>query len=272
MTLYLTPELTPDEIRKAKEVGVTGVKSYPRGVTTNSEFGVESYETYYPVFEAMEEADLILHLHGEVPAGPGISVMNAEEKFLDQLLILHASFPTLKIVLEHVSTAAAVEAVKKCGPTVAATVTAHHLDITIDDVVGCCHNFCKPVPKLPTDRDAIRQVVKEGHPRFFLGSDSAPHARSKKEGGAAAAGVFTSAYLLPYVANTFEEMGCLERLTDFVAGFGADFFGLERKPNSIRLVRADVVVGAALGDSLADDAKVVPFRAGRTLAWKMEEL
>lgn len=165
MLLYLSPELTPDMLKAAAEDAkykkpdgsnlITGVKSYPRGVTTNSDAGVESYEVYYPQFEAMQELGLVLHLHGEVP---GQSVMLAEACFLSELEKLAAQFPKLKIVLEHVSTKEAVDLVCSLGENVAASVTAHHLDICIDQVVGCCHHFCKPVPKLPRDRDAIREV------------------------------------------------------------------------------------------------------------------
>ncbi|KAG6880425.1 Dihydroorotase [Termitomyces sp. T32_za158] len=164
MTLYLSPDLTPEEIRKAKKAGVVGVKSYPRGVTTNSDGGIESYDTYYPIFEAMQEVDMVLNLHGEIPsdASKNTHVLNAEPKFLPHLLKLHAAFPRLRIVLEHATTRAAVEAVKTCGPTVACTITAHHLALTVDDWAGQSWNYCKPVAKYPDDRLALREVIKEG--------------------------------------------------------------------------------------------------------------
>eukprot|EP00128_Syssomonas_multiformis_P007862 Colp12_sorted_trinity150504_noHs@33988 len=173
MTLYLSAKLTPEEVKKAAASGIAGVKSYPKGVTTNSESGIESYTTYYPVFKAMEEHGIVLNLHGEVPSNhsKNICVLNAEHHFLEHLEQLHKDFPKLKIVLEHVTTAAAVEKVKSLGETVASTITAHHLDLTVDDWAGKNHNFCKPVAKFPSDRDALRSVVIEGHPRFFLGSD-----------------------------------------------------------------------------------------------------
>ena len=181
MTLYLSPELTPDEIRKASAAGIagnsfavyihtrfdirrSGVKSYPRGVTTNSEGGIESYEAYYPVFAAMQEEDMVLNLHGEVPssAETNTCVLNAEPTFLPHLRKLHATFPRLRIVLEHATTRAAVECVKSLGDTVACTITAHHLALTVDDWAGQSFNFCKPVAKYPDDRQALHDVVKEG--------------------------------------------------------------------------------------------------------------
>lgn len=182
MTLYLSPELTPDEIRKAAKAGIAGVKSYPRGVTTNSEGGIESYDVYYPIFEAMQEVDMVLNLHGEVPSDAAtvssalallqfilsmisfknICVINAEPAFLPHLRSLHAKFPRLRIVLEHATTRAAVECVKSLGDTVACTITAHHLALTVDDWAGQGWNFCKPVAKFPDDRQALRDVIAEG--------------------------------------------------------------------------------------------------------------
>ena len=242
MALYLVPELTPEEVELAfKTSGVTGVKSYPRGVTTNSAAGVESYDPYYPIFAKMEELGMTLHLHGEVP---DVSVMLAEEMFLSKLEELHAAFPTLKIVLEHCSTEAAVECVKRLGPSVGATITAHHLDITIDDVVGCGHLFCKPVAKLPSDRTALQEVVRSGNPKFFLGSDSAPHPAHKKEAYTAAAGVYTSSHLCVYLADTFDRLGMMHRLENFACKFGAEYFGIpvrmDEKP--ITLVKKEIIV------------------------------
>lgn len=141
-----------------------GVKSYPRGVTTNSESGIESYDVYYPVFQAMEETGMVLNLHGEVPsdAEKNICVMNAEEKFLSHLKEIHLAFPKLKIILEHATTEAAVNMVKSLGETVGCTITVHHLQLIVDDWAGKCHNFCKPVAKFPSDRAALRKVIQEG--------------------------------------------------------------------------------------------------------------
>lgn len=180
MTLYLHPSITPSTIADAAVSGITGVKVYPAGVTTNSQAGVLSYEDYYPVFEAMQTHDMVLNLHGEVPNTPkdnyiavgtanAVTTMNAEEKFLPTLRKLHATFPRLRIVLEHCSTREALDAVRACGPTVGATITAHHLWITQDDWCGDNFNFCKPVAKSIVDRVALVQAVAGGEGKFFFG-------------------------------------------------------------------------------------------------------
>ncbi|KAJ7591333.1 Dihydroorotase [Mycena floridula] len=277
MTLYLSPDLTPEEIKVASRAGIVGVKSYPRGVTTNSDGGIESYEVYYPVFEAMEQVDMVLNLHGEVPsdADTDIHVLNAEPQFLPHLHSLHANFPKLRIVLEHATTRAAVEAVKACGPTVACTITAHHLALTVDDWAGQSWNFCKPVAKFPDDRRALQQVVKEGHPRFFLGSDSAPHPRDAKAistpDHGCAAGIYTSPILLPLVAHLLESFGALEQLNGFASRNGRDFY--RRPPSgvgkSVTLQKASQRV-ASDGYSLREES-VFAFWAGKELTWKIAE-
>ncbi len=264
MTLYLQPSLTPAAVRRAAAAGIFGVKCYPRGVTTNAERGIEDLDACAAVFAAMEEVGVALLLHGETPSDPDrdICILNAESTFLPELERLHARFPGLRIVLEHVTTAEAVACVKSLGDTVAATVTVHHLDLTVDDWAGRNHHFCKPVAKYPHDRDALRAVVREGHPRFFLGSDSAPHPRSAKEAACGCAGVFTSPLLLPYLADCLERIGALDRLHDFCCTFGHRFHGLPPPAGSVTLERVEQTVPAAFGD-------VIPFRAGQTLAWRL---
>ncbi|KAI9298444.1 Dihydroorotase [Neoconidiobolus thromboides FSU 785] len=275
MSLYLSPELTPEEIKKAAKAGIAGVKSYPRGVTTNSDSGIESYETYYPVFRAMEEVDMVLNLHGEIPSDPekGTCILNAEERFLQHLEKLHAQFPKLRIVLEHATTKAAVEVVKKLGDTVGCTITAHHLELIVDDWAGAAHHYCKPVAKYPHDRLALQEVIREGHPRFFLGSDSAPHPRHRKEGSdPCAAGVFTSPYLLPYLATQFERLNMLDRLKDFTSKFGAAFYKIEvGNEEALTLVKepSKVPQQFTYNDDEGIERGVVPFRAGAELNWKL---
>ncbi|KAG5654058.1 hypothetical protein H0H81_007784 [Sphagnurus paluster] len=279
MTLYLCPEITPDEIRKAKAAGISGVKSYPRGVTTNSDGGIESYETYYPIFEAMEEVDMVLNLHGEIPsdADSNTHILNAEPKFLPHLLKIHAKFPRLRIVLEHATTRAAVEAVKSCGPTVACTITAHHLALTVDDWAGQSWNFCKPVAKFPDDRSALRNIIIEGHPRFFLGSDSAPHLPHNKSTSTpthgCAAGIYTSPILLPLVAHLLESFGALERLEGFVSDFGRAFYKRSIRSGNRKVVLRRPAEGKDLINEkyvLGADS-VVPFWAGREIGWEIAE-
>ncbi|RUP49075.1 dihydroorotase, homodimeric type [Jimgerdemannia flammicorona] len=280
MTLFLSPDLTPDEVRRAKQAGIVGVKSYPRGVTTNSDSGIESYEIYYPVFKVMEEEGLVLNLHGEIPSDDekDVCFMNAEEKFLPHLAQLHADFPKLKIVLEHATSKAAVDMVKSLGDTVACTITVHHLELIVDDWAGQAHHFCKPVAKYPHDRKALRDVVAEGHSRFFLGTDSAPHPHTAKETAHAHAGVFTTPLVLPYLATILDSFGALDRLQGFACEFGKRFYGVVEKDGhggrTVTLKRtsfavpqtynfeADVVVGTEAGG-------VVPFWAGKEVGWRI---
>ncbi|KAI8969047.1 hypothetical protein BDF20DRAFT_839013 [Mycotypha africana] len=277
MTLYLSPELTPEEVRKAAKAGIAGVKSYPRGVTTNSESGIENYEVYYPVFKAMEEEGLVLNLHGEIPsdAEKDICVMNAEERFLPQLEKIHRAFPKLKIVLEHATTKAAVDMVKSLGDTVGCSITVHHLQLIVDDWAGQAHHFCKPVAKYPHDRDALRDIVKSGHPRFFLGTDSAPHPIAAKEGPKSNAGVFTTPLVLPYLAKIFEEIGCLDKLENFACHYGRQFYGLSHKQGfedkKVTLVKeSNTVVPAKFEISSTEDlGVVVPFYANKDIGWKI---
>lgn len=277
MSLYLHPSITPATIHAAKKAGIAGVKSYPAGVTTNSASGVFDYDMFYPVFAAMEEVDLVLNLHGEVPPShsPDTTVLNAEESFLPTLLTLHRKFPNLRIVLEHCTTAAALGAVRSCGPNVAGTITAHHLFLSIDDVVGDPLNFCKPVAKLPSDRTALLKAALRGESKFFLGTDSAPHPLHAKRGGEemgkCAAGVFTQPYATQLVMEAAEMAvrqglveageGLVQNLRGFLGEFGRRFYGLPDTKERIRVLARDETVQASLsvGDP-AEGNRVVPFR------------
>ncbi|KAJ3093460.1 hypothetical protein HK100_006600 [Physocladia obscura] len=275
MSLYLNPDLTPAEIRKAKANGVVGVKSYPRGVTTNSEGGIESYLVYYDVFGTMEEVGMVLNLHGEIPSDPDndICILNAEERFLTHLKQLHADFPNLRIVLEHATTRAAVECVKSLGSTVGCTITVHHLELIVDDWAGKCHNYCKPVAKYPHDRKALQDVIKEGHPRFFLGTDSAPHPRHLKETSSCAAGVYTGEHILAYLANALASFDAIERLLQFGTNFGAAFYRLTdadlKGASAVTLVEQDFVIPKII--KFIDDEgvarEIIPYKAGETLKY-----
>jgi dihydroorotase len=275
------------------------VKSYPRGVTTNSDGGIESYETYYPVFKAMEEEDMVLNLHGEIPSDPitNTHVLNAEPLFLPHLYKLHSTFPRLRIVLEHATTRSAVDAVKACGPTVGCTITAHHLALTVDDWAGQSWNYCKPVAKFPDDRQALRDVIKEGeynppnlphlfmlngrlpgHPRFFLGSDSAPHPPQKKSTSSptqgCAAGIYTSPILLPLVADLLESFGALDKLQGFVSTFGRRFYREEVAGKAgvdvgLRKVVGGFKVPESYSSTTGGGESVVPFWAGKTIGWEI---
>lgn len=277
MTLYLSPDLTPEEVRKAKQAGIVGVKSYPRGVTTNSDGGIESYEVYYPVFEEMQKCDLVLNLHGEIPsdAASNTCVLNAENAFLPHLKKLHEAFPKLRIVLEHATTRAAVDMVKSLGDTVACTITAHHLAMTVDDWAGQSWHYCKPVAKYPSDRQALQEVVHQGHPKFFLGSDSAPHLAHTKSVATptqpCAAGVYTSPILLPLLAHILESFGALDRLQGFVSDYGRAFYRQPAGANARRIILGRVK-GIRVEDTwpLGGDC-VVPFWAGKEIGWEISD-
>lgn len=277
MSLYLHESIMPETIIDAKKKGITGVKSYPAGVTTNSSSGVVDYTLFYPVFAEMERQNMVLNLHGEVPSTGDVTVLSAEERFVPILAQLHERFPRLRIILEHCTTAAAVEAVQKCGPTVAGTITAHHLSIIIDSWAGDPFCFCKPVAKTPADRDALLRAAVSGNPKFFFGSDSAPHpAASKRGGDKIAAGVFTQPYTTQVVMDSFEqacENGVLnedditpEIVEGFMSKFGRAFYGLEEeKKEFITLERK----GEKIADILkSDKLDVVPFRRGQA-SWSV---
>lgn len=289
MSLYLHPSITPDTIRAAKKAGIAGVKSYPAGVTTNSSSGVVDYESFYPVFEAMEQEDIVLNLHGEAPPDPNasidqkITVLNAEAAFLPTLLSLHERFPKLRIVLEHCTTAAAVEAVRKCGSNVVGTITAHHLFLTIDDWAGDPLNFCKPVAKLPSDRVALLRAATDGSGKFFFGSDSAPHLLSAKKGltdgglgaGKCAAGVFTQPGVVGFVLDAFEMgvgSGVLKKgdvseeiVKGFLGGYGRKFYRVGEGRGKLRIVRNETgVSNVQVGEQgQNNDSVVVTFRSGK---------
>ncbi|KAF4965775.1 hypothetical protein FSARC_6446 [Fusarium sarcochroum] len=251
MSLYLHPSVTPEVIAQAAEAGVTGVKLYPQGVTTNSESGVSDITAFYDTFGAMEKHGIVLNIHGEVLESLAPADTTLEEAFLPTLKQLHERFPKLRIVLEHCTTAAAVEAVKACGPTVGATITAHHLYLTSHE--ACCDPFafCKPIPKKPTDRDALVKAVVSGSSKFFFGSDSAPHplqSKTSAEQGKAPAGVFTQPYVVQLVLLGLEEAierGVIseadvtqEKLENFFSRNGRRFYKLpETSGNKIILER-----------------------------------
>jgi len=281
MSLYLHPHITPEVVREAAAAGISGIKSYPHGVTTHSEHGVMSYEEFYPVFAEMERQDLVLNLHGELPpsAGQDITVLNAEEAFLPTLLDLHSRFPKLRIILEHCTSAAAIEAVKKCGPTVAATITAHHLFLTVDDWAGDPHCFCKPVAKTPNDRRALIEAIASGNPKFFFGTDSAPHPAISKRADKVAAGVFTQPHAVGLVIDALEEAiesGILspeqvtkEKLEGFLMNSGRDFYRVKDEKNERIVLKCG---GAQIANSLQNDElklEVIPFRRGK-ITWGTE--
>jgi dihydroorotase len=266
MTFKVMPETSPEMIPALKTAGAVAGKLYPLGVTTNSEDGVADIQALFPTFQAMQEANLVLCLHGEVP---GEDELKREEAFLPTLQSIHQNFPQLRIVLEHASSKAAVEAVQSMGESVAATVTIHHLMLTIADVqdssgnIDHPHHLCMPICKTESDRKALQEVVFNGHHKFFFGSDSAPHLRSKKEAGHPPAGIYTTPVALPLLAELFEEAGKLEKLEAFTSQFGAEFYQLPLNDGQIQLQKETWTVSEEMFG-------VVPFRAGEQLSWKVD--
>ncbi|GAA5925421.1 hypothetical protein JCM10213_008787 [Rhodosporidiobolus nylandii] len=300
-SMYLSSALTPEHIREAKQGGIVGVKSYPRGVTTNSEGGVgmEGYGVYDEVFAEMEKQDMVLNLHGEVPSdvdGDGTCVLNAEERFIPHLREINRKFPKLRIVLEHCTTAAAVEAVKSLPSNVVATITPHHLLLTIDGACSTSLGFCKPLAKYPSDRAALREAIRSGSPKFFLGSDSAPHPSSAKlpalhvaeivaaDGTSTkevtlpspcAAGIYTSQNLIPLTAEIFERSQIpLDRLQGFCSDFGRQFYGFPApQGEEVTIVRKEGKVPKAFSYDKEGQGEewVIPFLAGETVGWEIQK-
>lgn len=234
MSLYLHPSVNADTIAAAAQSRIIyGIKLYPAGVTTNSQEGILDIEQYYPVFEAMQAHDLVLNLHGETP---GISALDAEAEFIPQLYKIHNTFPRLRVVLEHVSTREGVEAVRRCGSTVKATITAHHLWVTTEDAEQDAFSFCKPIAKTPEDRIALLKAAVDGSSKFFFGSDSAPHPIQSKKQSGGAAGCFTQGWCTGLVIGALEhamrqgwiskEEVTQEVLEGFLSRYGRAFYNI----------------------------------------------
>ncbi len=270
MALYLTDRTPPAEVEAARASGVVvACKLYPAGATTNAEAGVTRVERVAPVLEAMEEADLPLAVHGEV-TDPEVDLFDRERVFLDRVFLpLLERFPRLRVVLEHCSTADGVEVVRRARAGVAATVTAHHLLLdrnALFDRGARPHHYCLPVVKGREHRRALLEAVTSGDPRFFLGTDSAPHPRRAKESGCGPAGVFTAPLALELYAEAFAEAGALDRLEGFAALHGARFYHLPPGPGRVTLAREPWPVPASY--PFGDD-EVVPLRAGETATWRV---
>ena len=270
MTLYLTDNTEPEEIARARASGVVhGVKLYPAGATTNSDAGVTRLDRIDPVLDALATQGMPLLVHGEVTHG---DIFDREALFIAKHLAPMVSrHPTLKVVFEHVTTADAVEFVRSGGPNIAATVTAHHLLMDRNALFEGGirpHRYCLPVLKRARHREALVDAVTSGHPRFFLGTDSAPHARGRKEASCGCAGMYTAPHAMGLYAEVFESAGALEHLEGFASFHGPDFYGLPRNTDSITLVREP----ESVPDSYAfADSEVVPMRAGGRVAWRVED-
>ncbi|MGH8120984.1 MAG: dihydroorotase [Gammaproteobacteria bacterium] len=270
MTLYLTEHTTPEEIKRARDSGqVYAVKYYPAGATTHSERGVRRMENVYPVLEEMEKLGMPLLLHGEV-TDSNADIFDREKLFIERMLApLLDRFKKLRMVLEHITTQEAAEFVRNGPDTLAATITPHHLLLNRSAMFADGlrpHHYCRPVLKAEQHRLAIVAAATSGHPHFFLGTDSAPHARRDKESACGCAGIYSAHNALELYAGVFEAAGQIDRLENFASRFGADFYGLPVNSGTITLEKKDWTVPETLpfGSEV-----VVPLGAGGTCRWKL---
>ncbi|MBU2830082.1 dihydroorotase [Acidithiobacillus ferriphilus] len=270
MTLYLTDNMPVSEIAKAKNSGfVQAVKYYPAGATTHSEHGVTDLKRAYSVLAAMEKQDLPLLMHGEV-IDPSVDVFDREAVFIDRhLMPLTRDFPGLRMVLEHITTRAAVEFVRQAPNTVAATITAHHLLLNRNALFEGglqAHHYCLPLLKRETQRAALVAAATSGNPKFFLGTDSAPHPRQAKESACGCAGIYTAHAAIELYAEIFERAGALDRLEAFASFHGPDFYRLPRNRDTLTLEQQSWRVPEEL--HFGKDT-VVPLRAGEMITWRV---
>jgi dihydroorotase len=272
MTLYLTDETTAEEIRLAHDdEHVVAVKLYPAGATTNSDSGVTDLERVMPVLEEMAALGMPLLVHGETTDG-AVDIFDREKDFLDTVLgPLMRRVPGLKLAVEHITTADAVDWVLHAPPRVAATITAHHLLLDRNAIFAgglSPHHYCLPVLKRRRHQEALLWAATSGNPRFFLGTDSAPHPRRNKEAPRGCAGIFTAHAAIELYAEVFDEAGALDRLEGFASHYGADFYGLPRNRDHLKLVRREWSVPEHY--PFGDD-ELVPLRAGQSVAWSLVE-
>jgi len=269
MTLYLTDDTTPMMIREAANANsVLGCKLYPAGVTTHSDHGVNQIERLYPLFSEMQAAKIPLLVHGEVNDST-IDIYDREAVFIERhLQPLLAQFPELKVVLEHITTAEAVDFVQSSSKHVAATITPHHLLLNRNAMfVGGInpHHYCLPILKRHTHQAKLIQAATSGNPHFFIGTDSAPHAKSRKESGCGCAGIYHGNVAIELYVQVFDQAGALDKLEGFCSRFGADFYGLPYNQQTLRIQKSPKKIPEwiAFGDEI-----LTPFMAGLTLPWQ----
>jgi dihydroorotase len=273
MTLYLTDNTSVDEVRKAKAAGIVGFKLYPAGATTNSDAGVSDLKHCHAALEAMQAVGMPLLVHGEVTSSE-IDIFDREAVFIDTILEpLRQQFPELKIVFEHITTKQAAHYVRDAATgeknTIAATITPQHLLMNRNAIFAGGirpHNYCLPVLKREEHRIALLEAATSGNPRFFLGTDSAPHAKGAKEAACGCAGCYSAFNALGLYAEAFESVGKLDQLEGFASFFGPDFYVLPRNSKIITLVKQAQGIPAELP---LGDTTIVPLRAGETIAWSL---
>ena len=268
MTLYLTDRLAPDEIVRARAAGIVAAKLYPAGATTNSDAGVTDLRLTYPTLEAMQRVGMLLLVHGEVTS-PDIDLFDREAVFIDtQLIPLRRDFPELKIVFEHITTREAAQYVREADAHIGATVTAHHLLFNRNAIfTGGIrpHYYCLPVLKREVHRQALVEVATSGNPKFFLGTDSAPHPAHLKEHASGCAGCYTAYAAIEMYAEAFDTAGALDKLEGFASFHGADFYGLPRNTGTITLRRESWTPPESF---VFGDAVLKPLRSGEALPWR----
>ena len=270
MVLYLTDNTDPEEIRAAKECGfIHGCKYYPAGATTNSDSGVTDLANISAVLETMQEVGMVLQLHGEVTANE-IDIFDREAEFIERHLRgLVQQYPRLKIILEHITTAQAVEFVTQAGDTIAATITPQHLLFNRNHMlVGGIrpHLFCLPILKRNIHQHALIEAATSGNKKFFLGTDSAPHIQGRKESACGCAGCFSHHAAIEFYAEVFDQAGALDKLEGFASKYGPDFYGLPYNSETILLTRDPWELPEAIP---FDGSQLVPLGAGTTLNWKL---
>jgi len=270
MTLYLTNDTTAATIKEAISAEIPAAKLYPAGATTNSDAAVQGIENLYNVFEAMAEVGMLLLIHGEV-TDPDVDIFDREKRFIDQNLEpIYRRFPNLKIVFEHITTADAADFVLKTGETVAATITPQHLLLNRNDLLAGGirpHNYCLPVLKRSSHQNRLREVVASGSPKFFLGTDSAPHARHAKESACGCAGCYSAWGAIELYTQVFDELNVLDKLESFASHYGPDFYGLPRNTDTITLSKESWLMPESIQIESGDS--IVPFYAGQELNWKI---
>lgn len=270
MTLYLTDNTSADEIKKTKSSGmIYGVKLYPAGATTNSDSGVSDLAKCTNALEAMQDVGMPLLVHAEV-TDADVDVFDREKVFIDRhMLMLLKNFPNLKIIFEHITTKDAADFVTSAPSNVAATITAHHLLMNRNDMFKGGiqpHHYCLPILKREEHRQALVKAATSGNKKFFLGTDSAPHARNTKEAACGCAGMYTAHAAIELYAEAFEAANALDKLEAFASFYGADFYGLPRNTQKITLEKISWLVPNEL--ALGDES-LVPLRAGQTIHWKL---
>lgn len=271
MTLYLTDNTTSEDIREAKASGlVHGVKYYPAGATTNSDFGVTKIDRVKAVLETMAEVAMPLLVHGEVTHAE-VDIFDREARFIEEVLEpLHRDCPNLRIVMEHITTQQAAEYVKNASENIAATITAHHLLLNRNAIfVGGIrpHHYCLPILKREQHRQALLDVATSGNKKFFLGTDSAPHAKGAKEAACGCAGIYTALSAIELYAEAFEERGALAHLQAFASENGPDFYHLPRNQDTITLRKETLEIPATL--DIGGGSELIPMRAGETVSWRL---